>query len=377
MAGGLKWVLTVLLALHGLVHFLGAAKGFGLAQVPQLTEPISRLGGLGWLAAGIAMLLTAGLLGASSPTWLWVAPVAAVLSQAMIVSSWTDAKVGTVVNVLLVVAAAWAFATAGPRSLRAEYRREVESRRADAWPTTIVESADVDRLPEPVRRYLRAVGVAGRPVPQHVRAAWRGRIRSGPTESWMPFEAEQHNTMGEPARLFMMSARRAGLPVDVLHVFARGEATMRARLLSVFTVASGGGADFTRAETVTLLNDFCLLAPGALVGSAFRWEAIDSRSARVTYTLGAHTVSALVIVDEAGDLVDFVSDDRSATSPDGQQLIRQRWSTPILSHQTIRGTRTLLRGEGRWHTPEGDWAYIELDLLDLEQEPRAREAIAT
>jgi hypothetical protein len=113
MAGNLKWVLVALLALHGLVHFLGVAKGFGIGQVPQLTEPISRLGGAGWLAAGLAMLLTAGLLGAGSPTWLWVAPVAAVLSQAMIVTSWGDAKYGTIFNVLLVVAAAWAFATEG------------------------------------------------------------------------------------------------------------------------------------------------------------------------------------------------------------------------------------------------------------------------
>jgi hypothetical protein len=90
----------------------------------------------------------------------------------------------------------------------------------------------------------------------------------------------------------------------------------------------------------------------------------------VTYTLGAHTVSAVVVVDEGGDLVDFVSDDRAATSSDGQQLIPQRWSTPIRSHQAIRGMRTMLRGEGRWHTPEGDYAYIELDLLDLVQEPR-------
>ena len=118
MANSLRLVLAVLLALHGLVHFLGVAKGFGLAEVPQLTQPISRLGGVGWLAAGLAMLLTAGLLGASSPTWLWVAPVAAVLSQAMIVSSWNDAKFGTVFNVLLVVAAASAFATEGPGNVR-------------------------------------------------------------------------------------------------------------------------------------------------------------------------------------------------------------------------------------------------------------------
>jgi hypothetical protein len=187
----------------------------------------------------------------------------------------------------------------------------------------------------------------------------------------MPFEAEQHNFTREPARLFMMRARRGGLPVDVLHVFAHGEATMRARALALFPVVSGGGAAFTRAETVTLLNDFCLLAPGALVDTAFRWAAIDSRSARVTYSLGAHTVSAEVVVNDAGDLVDFVSDDRAMTSSDGRQLIRQRWSTPIASHQAMRGTRVMLHAEGRWHTPAGDYVYIELDLLDLVQEPHA------
>jgi hypothetical protein len=87
----------------------------------------------------------------------------------------------------------------------------------------------------------------------------------------MPFEAEQHNFTREPARLFMMRARRGGLPVDVLHVFASGEATMGARALSMFTVAAGGGPNFTRAETVTLLNDFRLLAPGTLADPAFRW----------------------------------------------------------------------------------------------------------
>jgi len=131
MADSLRWVLAVLFALHGVVHFLGVVKGFGIAEVPQLTQPISRLGGVGWLAAGLSMLLTAGLLGASSPTWLWVAPVAAVLSQAMIVSSWSDAKAGTLFNVLLVVAAAWAFATEGPWNVRAQHLGDGDGRVAE------------------------------------------------------------------------------------------------------------------------------------------------------------------------------------------------------------------------------------------------------
>ena len=133
----------VLLALHGLVHFLGVAKGFGLAEVPQLTQPISRLGGLGWLAAGLAILLTASLLGGSSPMWLWVAPVAAVLSQAMIVSSWSDAKYGTLVNVILVIAGAWAFMSVRPLAPAADHPSELDRRAITTRPSTIVrESSD-------------------------------------------------------------------------------------------------------------------------------------------------------------------------------------------------------------------------------------------
>ena len=374
MASGLRWALVVLLGLHGLVHLMGAAKGLGIAEVPQLTQPISRTSGLGWLAAGIAVLLTAALLAGPSGVWVWTAPVAAVISQAMIVSAWSDAKYGTIVNVVLIVAAAWAFVSEGPWSLRAEYRREVVARTASAWPERLVTEAEADRLPEPIRRYLRSAGAVGRPVPEHVYARWRGRIRSGPTDPWMSFEAEQHNFTGEPARLFMMKAKRSGVPVDVLHVFAHGEASMRARALSLVTVVSGAGGPFDQAETVTLLNDFCLLAPGALVDSSFRWEEIDGRSARATYTLGAHTARAVVVVDDAGDLVDFVSDDRLALGADGEQLTRMRWSTPILSHQSIGGSRTILRGEGRWHAPEGEYAYVELDLLDLVREPPGRDA---
>ena len=48
----------------------------------------------------------------------------------------------------------------------------------------------------------------------------------------MTFTGEQVNTYGpRPDRLFFMDAELFGLPVDVLHVFAAGAATMRVRAL--------------------------------------------------------------------------------------------------------------------------------------------------
>jgi hypothetical protein len=267
-------------------------------------------------------------------------------------------------GLVVLAAVAYGFASRGPFSFRARYRREVESRLAGATPSTLVTEEDVGRLPGPVQRYLRLTGAVGQPLPRHFRASWRGRIRASPTEPWMAFTAEQHNFVDEPSRFFLMDARRGGLPVDVLHSYRRDGASMRVRLLSLIPMVDASGPDLRRAETVTVFNDLCLLAPGALVDPSIRWEEIDASKVRAHYTTGPDTISAVLVFNDAGELVDFVSDDRLA-SRDGKDFEPRRWSTPVSRYRNVGATRVMTRGEGRWHTRDGDFAYIELELLDL------------
>jgi hypothetical protein len=51
----MKWLLVAFVALHGLIHFMGPAKALGLAELPQLTQPISRTAAAGWALAGLVM----------------------------------------------------------------------------------------------------------------------------------------------------------------------------------------------------------------------------------------------------------------------------------------------------------------------------------
>jgi len=176
----------------------------------------------------------------------------------------------------------------------------------------------------------------------------------------------QHNFPGEPARFFLMDARMRGLPVDVFHAFRGRSATMRVRLLSLVPIVDASGPELDRAETVTLFNDLCLLAPGALIDPAIRWEPVDERSVRAHYTLGSVTIGAVLMFNEAGELVDFVSDDRFAVSSDGRTFTRQRWSTPMRDYRRMGAQRVGTRGEGRWHPPGGEFTYLELELLELQ-----------
>jgi len=358
--------LAAFITLHALIHFMGVAKGFGFAELPQLTQPIGRGMGLLWLAAGVVLLVAAVMVKTHPRSWFWVGSLGVVLSQLVILTAWSDARFGTVANVLIGLFALYAFAAEGPLGLRAEYREGVQVRLPAKVEAPVVREEDLAHLPEPVQRYLRVTGSVGKPVARNFRAVHRGRIRATPEDPWMEFTAEQHNFLDEPSRFFLMDARRGGLPVDVLHVFRGDSATMRVRLLSVFQMVNNAGPEMDQAETVTLFNDLCLFAPSALVDPSIRWDPLDGSSARAWYTVGEHTIGAVLHFNESGELVDFVSHDRLAASSHGKTFQPIPWSTPAFDHQDFGGRRVFSRGEGRWHPPEGEYAYIELELVELE-----------
>ena len=365
MRSVMRWLVIVVVMVHGVIHLLGAAKGFGWADVTQLREPISMALGVAWLGAAM-LVIVAGVLLLLWDRRSWVAAgVAAIVSEGVILSSWSDAKAGTVANVILLGAAVYGFASQGPTSYRAEFRRRAGVALTGPRPGGVVTEADLAHLPEPVAAYVRRTGAVGKPRVTNVKARIRGRIRAGATSRWMSFTGEQLNTYGpEPTRLFFLDATMFGLPVDVLHTFVGPSATMRVKACSLVPIVSTAGPDMDRAETVTLFNDLCILAPAALIDAQISWRLVDVHHVSGAFTNGAHTVSAELLFNEKHDLVDFVSNDRLRASRDGKSFTRQRWSTPVHGYRTMDSRRISTKGEARWHAsePEGEFAYIQLDL---------------
>ena len=273
----MRWIVAVLLTVHGLIHLMGFAKAFGYAELPQLTQPISREMGLLWLAAGLLVVVSAAVM-VARPGSFWIAgSVALVISQALILSAWRNAWAGTFVNGILLLAVAYAWFTEGPLSFRAQFERDVASGLARPLNASMTTEADVAHLPEPVRRYLRATGVVGQPRIQNYRLRFRGRIRSAPDAAWMPFEADQQSFADQPTRLFLMKARMFAMPVFVFHRLTGGRATMQVTIAGAISMVDASGDVMDRSEAVTLFNDMCLLAPGTLLDPGISWAPVDAR----------------------------------------------------------------------------------------------------
>ncbi len=272
--------------------------------------------------------------------------------------------IGGAVLVVLMLVGIYRVLTEGPRSFQAQYLRDVAAGLARPVETTVVTELDLAPLPEPVQRYLRLTHAVGQPRVTNYRIRFTGRIRSAADSAWMPFTAEQQSFADQPTRLFLMRARMYGVPVQAFHRLIDGHATMRVKVAGAVMVENAAGDEMDRAETVTLFNDMCILAPGTLVGPGIAWTPVDAVTARATFTHRGHTISATLFFDGDGRLVNFESDDRSRALPDGS-LTRHRFSTPLRDYRDFGPLYLAGYGEARWKLPAGEFTYGEFTMTDV------------
>ncbi len=224
--------------------------------------------------------------------------------------------------------------------------------------------AKITHLPTPVQRYLRVTGAIGKPPVQNMQLTFNAEMFQQPGQAGMRGPVQQLNSFHPLRRLFFMRTRMYALPVAVLHDYKDTHASMTVRLASLFNVVDLQSDVLARTETVTVLNDISLFAPSNLIDPRMVWHAIDNTHVRVNFTNGPHSVSAELVFNDAGELVNFISDDRSALQRDGS-LRLLRWSTPMRNYREFDGRRVPTEGEAIWHYPEDDFVYGRMVLTSI------------
>ncbi len=355
---------AILIGIHGLIHLLGPAKAFGWAEVQPLRTPISPFGGALWLVAAILLVGAAIGFALSAQWWGWFGLPGMVLSQVLITQSWSDAKFGTIVNLAIAVPLVLLGLDARPSSFRSRFAHDRDALLArPVRPAPVVTEADLASLPPLMQTYLRRVGAVGRPRVRSMRVLFKAQMRSSATSPWMQSTATQYEFFDPPARLFYMNATRSGVPLDVFHRYIDSAATFQVRIASLFSLVDKSGPVLTRAETVTLMNDILVMAPAAVLDLPFTWKTVGERSLLATFTNVGNTVSAALTFDDDGDLVGFLSNDR--TQEDAKGNCDVPWSTPISGYREVDGIRIGALGDANWVETSGEWTYGKFEIRSI------------
>jgi hypothetical protein len=273
---------------------------------------------------------------------------------------WLLVLIICVLLAFIIVFAQWKFA--------GKFREDVKAILVASATDNILTEQDIQQLPETVKKYIRYTGHLGRSKTRTYRAEFSGEIRSSVKSPWMKFKAIQYSYAADPTRLFFIKASMKGIPVDGYHRFKNGKASMDIRALSMITVQFAEGREMDIAETVTHFNDMCLLAPGSLIDPRIKWQELNEKEVRASFTNKGITINATLQFSEKGELVNFISDDRYFNAS-SKQLQKMKWSTPISAYNEVNGIRYPSYGEAVWTMPDGKFTYARMSIDSIDINP--------
>ena len=367
----IQHIITALLALHGAIHVLGWLKWAHLSPVAQLSGrtlvPLSPLterafAGL-WASALILLTLAAGLRLFSRELWWAPALAGLLLSQALIVVSWQDAKFGTVLNVLLLLPA---LAGATHAQFAGRIDHEVGTLLAAATARSEqrpLAATDLAGLPAPVRRWLEQSGIVGRAPIRTLRLRQRGELRTAPEAAFLPATAEQYFTVDPPGFVWHVQARMFGvLPVEGRDLLAQGHGEMLIKAASLVSIVHARDEKIDHGSKLRFLGEVVWF-PSAALAPYVTWEAIDDSSARATMTSGKDPVSAVFHFDEQGRVVGLDAERYLGGGPSAQLT---PWSIVCTEWRRFEGILVPSRGEVRWILPAGTFSYYRWEVEDIE-----------
>lgn len=360
----MKYPLLILTIIHGLIHIIGFIKAFKLAEVSQLNQPISKTTGLLWLLLTILFLTAGAMVYLKKESWWLLAFPAVVLSQYVIIQSWSDAKFGTIANIIILI---FAIITFAKQQFYESFKKDAASMLRVEKHNSIglLTENDITFLPEPVKNYIRLTGSLGKPRVNNFKVTINGVIRKNNNSPWMPFTSEQYNFIENPTRLFFMYAKMKGLPVSGYHKYKNGQAFMNIRLLSLFRVQYQDGYEMSVAETVTFFNDMCFMAPATLIDKRIQWLETEGNKVKAQFTNNNLSITAWLHFNKQGELVNFVSDDRYAAADDGS-MKKVKWSTPAKEYKLNAGIWQSGYADAVYHYPDKDLCYGNFFIRQIE-----------
>ena len=359
----MKYFFSLLLLLHGTFHLVGFIKAFKLVHIELLTANISKIAGLFWLLAFMFFVISGLAYLLKADWWYILALIAVFVSTILIINLWTDAKYGSLANILIMVFSIVGYGTSNFRGI---YENDVKTGLKQDLSITesVLNESDIEYLPEPVKKYIRYSGSLGKPKVHNFRLEFTGQIRKDINSEWMPFTTVQYNFLNAGSRLFFMNAVMKQLPVAGYHCFKDGEAFMDIRLFSLFKVQYQSGEEMDISETVTFFNDMCCMAPATLIDKRIKWIETDGNNVKAEFTNNNITISAWLYFNESGELINFISNDRYAYD-DVLGMRRLPWSTPLTGNKELDGFNLATNAEAIYTYPEGDFCYGTFTLTHV------------
>jgi len=359
----MRIVLMVLIGIHALIHFFGFFKAFEIAKFEALAKPVSKPEGLTWLLAGILLILSLILFAIKSQYWWTAALLGVVVSQILIFAFWKDARFGTILNIVILIPAIFAYFGYAFQSKIADERAEMLET-VSRKETSILSESDIRDLPEPVQKWIRKSGALGQEIVQtvYLEQDLEMQMKQG-DEKWSKASANQIFTVIPPA--FNWTVEMEMNPLVTIagrDKFGQGKGEMLIKLFSAFTMVNS--KDSPRIDEATLQRYLAEIVwfPSAATRSYIAWEEIDEYSARATMEYQGNIGSGTFHFDKEGNFKKF----SAMRYKDANSEEKLEWVVEAQKVEERNGIKIPIACEARWKMDGEYWTWLKLKIASIE-----------
>lgn len=366
----MKWALIFLLSAHGLLHLLGFAKACNLSTIqgfPSQTllpssKAASQPAGVLWLLACAAFLTTALGFLLHKQWWTLFGFAAVLLSQALIIFHWKDARWGSLANVFILLPL---LASAAQQRFEQTIDKEIEALLSAPVKTkTVVTKEALSHLPSPVQTWLLNSGAVGKETVRFTRLKQTGFMRLKPEQKeWIETSAEQYFRWNEPAFVWRVKLNLMPLvPVAGRDKFGSGTGAMTIKAFSLFNVVNETGGDkLNQSALQRLLAEICW-TPSAALNACIRWKAVNDSTADATITCGGVSGTVRFFFTPTGDVKACFADRYKDV---GENAAPEKWRVQNNRYAVMAGIRIPVESEATWKLKAGDFTWFRLTVTAI------------
>lgn len=357
----IRYLFIAVLVLHGLIHFLGAAKGLQWAEVAALHAPMSKVRGLIWLLAGLLVIGTAVAYAIRSPQWLWLGLAALLLSQILIAAYWQDARYGSIPNLLLVLALVGGF-------LKQSFDRESQVLVTQMEQSTAQDGMHYHRvadLPSALQAWLQVSSEDQLEPPTRARLTQALQLKlRREQEDWYQGRAEQFVHFPSSGFIWLLDLRLPG----GIHASGRdrlgdGAGHMEVRLGGAIPLVSAHGGDALSEGSLQRYLGELVWFPPAMRDARIEWKAIDQKSVHARLEAHGQVAEGVFTFDETGRFHTFTCERFFGA---GAEAKKYPWVVEALEYDTLNGWMLPVRCQATWKFDDSEWTWAEIEVVELE-----------
>lgn len=359
----MRIIFLIIVLLHALIHLLGFVKAFNLAEVKELTLPISKPFGIVWLVTALIFLLYAYLYFTNNrQTWIF-GLIAVLVSQILIITFWQDAKIATLPNLIILIAVAFFYGNSSFATLVEKEKAEILSK-SEIKKAEVFSEAEIKDLPEVIQKWLKNSGAIGREKTQNGKIIQTAQMKMKPDqENWSTAKAMQYTVIPEPSFLWTVDLKmNRFMWFKGRDKFQEGKGAMLIKMNSLVNMVNETGEKINEGSLQRFLGEMVWF-PSLAVSPYVSWEAIDDLSARATMSYKNTTGSGTFYFDENGDFVKFIALRFQGNEADAQ---RREWILTVDDYKFFEGIKVPSEMKATWRLDNEDWTWLQLKIEHIE-----------